>query len=299
VVHGGRVVREVIIGVAGAIAFAASNAIFFHFTDGKNSFISFVFLAFIPIDWAMIGIYMGMVIGLTHKGIDASDKALLFVAGALAALLCTALTHFLQFLVLSKGYWDFNLFIRYFAVLGREWGLFDWYFGLSTVLATVIGGGMALVLSTVQRADNIRSALPKWVSPTTRILIHVARADGRVSENEVVLIWALLEAQVKTSLPRLPADFDTAIRDVFNEELEAINRGVTLQHDLKDKCFVSLAQRESVAKMAIAVAMADGEASEKEEKLLDEILAVWKFDLSRRGELAADAFAEFNRAIRP
>ena len=168
---------------------------------------------------------------------------------------------------------------------------------LSTALATVTGGLAAWALSLAQRTDNIRNSLPDWVSPTTRILIHVARADGHADERELNLIIALLRGQMEKKLERLPKDFETALTEVVLAEIDVIKNGRTLEHDLKEKCFKVPQQQESTAKMAIAIAQADGEVVNAEIHILDQILTAWNFDMNRKGELAADAFNELGQAM--
>lgn len=287
--------RAFLIGFSAAILFAVANAAFYKFT-GEGSFLFVGFFGVIPFDWGMIGIYMAMAIGLTHRGLNAGDGAELFFAGAISALLCTLLTHILQcFAILDR--WDGHAFITYLDVYGKSWGVGGWYIWLAAVLATLTGGFGAVGLASVQRADNIRAQLPAWVSPTTRILIHVARADGTVTNEEAIVITRLLSAQMQRTLPTVPLDFDTALSDVINAEVEAIRSGLTLKQDLKSKCFKSQEQRECTLRLAIAVAQADGVVSDSEAKVLDELFAAWNVDFARRSEFAAGATREFTLAI--
>lgn len=288
--------RAVVIGFLGAIAFGGLNGALFHFSSDKDSLLNYGIFGVIPIDWALIGIWMGMIIGFSHRGVDAADGPLTFAAGALAALFCTFVAHAMQFMSIVGG-WDINGFITYLGLFGESWKIGPWYMWLSTALATLTGGLAAFGISLAQRADNIRTGMPDWVSPTVRILIHVARVDGHVDNTEANFITALIRAQMLKTLKKVPKDFDNAMSGVVNAEMDAIHAGRTLEHELKEKCFQSADRKVSVAKLAIALAQSDGNVSDKEAEILDKIMAAWQLDQSRRGELAADAMNEFERAL--
>jgi tellurite resistance protein len=289
-------VKALLFGMLAATAFAAINGALFHFTEGKHSLLYFGFFGLIPIDWAFNGSVAAMAVGHTHRGINANN-AVMFISGALAGLFCTILSHVTQFISLV-GYWEINAFGRYLGIFGETWGIGTWYIWLSATLASLTGGFAAFGLSIAQRADNIRSQLPNWVPPTSRILIHVARADGNIDEKEARLIVALIRAQMQKGLPYLPKDFDNALLGVIEAEIEAIKNGRELEHELTEKCFtLSREQRESTAKLAIAIAQCDGDIDDAEVAILDKIFSAWKISPKRSEGLSAEAFSEFEHAL--
>jgi len=290
--------RAFFIGLSAALVFGLFNGAIVYFSEGEASLLYIWIFGLIPVDWALIGIYMGMAIGFAHWGVSAADNVTVFVSGAMAALFCTLVAHAVSFIAMF-GVWDINAFIKYLGLFGSTiWKFGDWYLWLSTALATLTGGVTAIGISTLKRADNIRAQLPKWISPTSRILIHVARADGKVDENEAALIVALIRAQMMKGLNNIPQDFDIALDGVISAEMDTIDHGRKLKHDLTEKCFLSsVERRDSATKLAIAVAQSDGEITEPEMKILKEIFAAWKIDSEHAKKLAADSFDEVKRLL--
>lgn len=293
---GGKAVRALVIGIAAALAYGAVSGAWFHFSDGTGSLLFITIKKLVPIDWLLIGSYMGMAIGFSHRGSDAADSPLVFTSGALAALLCTFVCHAMQYVWLS-GHWELNGFIRYLAAYGDALQFGKSYAWIATLLASATGGAMAVFISSQQRADNIRAAVPGPFSETVRLLTHVARADGRVSEVDANIVSGFIRCEMLRTLSKPPSDMAKAVSLIIETEMDAIGRGMKLEDDLKSKEFAAVEQRERTWMLAVGMAQAGGQVSIQKGQLLTTMADRWSIPDERRKALIAEAMGELSRTL--
>src|SRR5262245_46891723 len=96
--------RTFLVGVVAAALFSVVNGTIFYFRSGQGSFLTYEILDLVPIDWLLIGAWMGIAIGLAHRRIQRANNVSVFIAGAAGALLCTLTAHVTQFLLYKN--WD-------------------------------------------------------------------------------------------------------------------------------------------------------------------------------------------------
>lgn len=288
--------RQVIVGLLAALLAAALNS-WLITSEGGAIFILYIGIRGVfSFEWLVLGMFMGVAAGCAHRGFQAADARSTAIAGAVAGFFCIAFCHIFQFLILADDS-SFGAFLQYLTTYGDRWGKGSWYIGLSLALTAGTGALMASCFAHIQRADNIRAALPRWFPPTIRILIQVATADGYISDSASRKIEELVRAGMAMELTEPPADFEQAVDDVIQEEFRLIGNGRKIKHELKLRCFREQAARDRTAKLAIAVAERDGKIGREAMDLLQSIFDAWNIDEERVRELVEDSFDEYLRQI--
>lgn len=180
------------------------------------------------------------------------------------------------------------------AGAGAAWTTADL---LATALAAVTGGIAARSVAALEHARRVTRRLPDWVLPSSRILMHLARADHQVRNEETELILELLSRRLPPDAADLRLEHGDALWRVLRGESRVLAAGRRLHSDLRHPCFDATARREATAKLAIRLIRRDGTVHEDEREALDEICAAWSISGARRAALEAEVEAELAHAL--
>ncbi|MEL6317791.1 MAG: TerB family tellurite resistance protein [Pseudomonadota bacterium] len=274
----------------GALAAAAAGAaLYAMIVVAEISVFDFGIGGVVPIGWLVFGAIAGGAAGFGASGRSA------YAVGAIAGALGLFAAHAAQYAAVFRAMTpaqlvDPNFFRLYLESYAAVWEL-GWHYYYAAPLGAAMVGAL---IAPAGRTEAARAALPDWVSPTARIMIHMARADGSLHQNEVMLVIALVHAQLAKSMG---GDVTGAVTDLVNAELKAAANEPTMDAELNAAALKSRARRLSAFKLAIALAQCDGEVSQEEAALLDRIARAWEIPEHEISALADTAMDEFKSVI--